>query len=180
MPKEQIRMFFLLPAVIVLALLTACASTPSSSTLISEANAALNSMIDRDPGLQDWVDEAYGYAMFPNIGKGGLWLGGGFGRGIVFEQGEPVGRTSVSQGTIGAQIGAQSYSQVIFFRDKTELRRFQGEKFKFSAQATAVAATEGAAATTSYSQGVAVFIHARGGLMAEATVGGQEFRYWSL
>src|SRR5699024_2767153 len=112
---------------LLLALLAGCAATPSDSVLISESRSALASMIDRDPGLQRWVDQAYGYVVFPNIGKGGFWIGGGFGRGIAFEQGEPVGRASVSQATIGAQIGAQSYSQVIFFRDEAAMRRFQRE-----------------------------------------------------
>lgn len=170
----------MLALLLTLGVLAGCATTPSNDVLISESRAALASFIDRDPSLQRWVDQAYGYAVFPNIGKGGFWIGGGFGRGVVFEQGRPVGRASVSQATIGAQIGAQSYSQVIFFRDEAALRRFQRENFEFSAQATAVAATEGRAATTSYERGVAVFIHARGGLMAEASVGGQKFRYWSL
>lgn len=171
---------YLLALPLLLALLAGCAATPSNDTLISESRAAMTSFVDRDPGLQRWIDQAYGYAIFPTIGKGGFWVGGGFGRGIVFEQGQPVGRTSVSQATIGPQIGAQSYSQVIFFRDEAALRRFQRESFEFSAQATAVAATEGRAATTSYERGVAVFNFARGGLMAEASVGGQKFRYWSL
>ncbi|QKK04100.1 MAG: hypothetical protein HND55_12315 [Pseudomonadota bacterium] len=161
-------------------LIAACATSPSNDSLITDSRAALQRFVDRDPDLQRWVDQAYGYAVFPDIGKGGFWVGGGFGRGIVYEQGKPVGRTSVSQATIGAQIGAQSYSQVIFFRDESALRSFQRENFEFSAQATAVAATAGAAATTSYERGVAVFIMSRGGLMAEATVGGQKFRYWSL
>lgn len=166
--------------VLLLGALAGCASTPSDDTLIGESRSALASFVDRDPSLQRWVDQAYGYAVFPNIGKGGFWVGGGFGRGVVFEQGRPVGRATASQATIGPQIGAQSYSQVIFFRDEAALRRFQRESFEFSAQATAVAATEGRAATTSYEKGVAVFNHARGGLMAEASVGGQKFRYWSL
>ena len=162
------------------AILAGCASTPSDDVLISESRSALTTFVDRDPGLHRWIDQAYGYAVFPTIGKGGFWVGGGFGRGIVFEQGQPVGRATVSQATIGARIGAQSYSQVIFFRTEAALRRFQRESFEFSAQATAVAATEGRAATTSYEQDVAVFNLARGGLMAEASVGGQKFRYWSL
>ncbi len=170
----------LLAATLLLAMLAGCASTPSNDTLISESRAAMASFVDRDPGLQRWIDQAYGYAIFPTIGKGGFWVGGGFGRGIVFEQGQPIGRATVSQATIGPQIGAQSYSQVIFFRDEAALRRFQRESFEFSAQATAVAATEGRAATTSYESGVAVFNHARGGLMAEASLGGQKYRYWSL
>lgn len=174
------RLTSALLALLVLGVTAGCATTPSNDTLISESRVALQAFVDREPDLQRWIDEAYGYAVFPNIGKGAFWVGGGFGRGIVFEQGEPVGRATVSQATIGAQIGAQSYSQVIFFRDEAALRRFQSERFAFSAQATAVAATEGESATTSYERGVAVFLLARGGLMAEASVGGQKFDYWSL
>ena len=158
-------------------LLAGCAATPSDDSLVRESRATIERFIERDPGLQDWVDTAHGYAVFPDISKGGLGVGGGFGRGIVFEQGVPVGRTTASQATIGAQIGAQSYSQVIFFRDDAALRTFKRENLEFSAQATAVAASAGAAATTSYERGVAVFIMTRGGLMAEATIGGQRFRY---
>lgn len=169
-----------LALLVVFGVLAGCAATPSNDSLIGEARSALASFVDHDPALQRWIDQAYGYAVFPNIGKGGFWVGGGFGRGVVFEEGRPVGRATVSQATVGPQIGAQSYSQVIFFRDESALRRFQREQFELSAQATAVAATEGRAATTSYERGVAVFNHARGGLMAEASVGGQKFRYWSL
>lgn len=179
MPLKAIVAQFLL-IVVVVGLTAGCATTPSDSALIRDSRATVERFVDRDPGIQRWVDQAHGYAVFPEIGKGGLGVGGGFGRGIVFEQGEPVGRTSVSQATIGAQIGAQTYSQVIFFRDETALRSYQRENFEFSAQATAVAATAGASSTTSYERGVAVFIMSRGGLMAEASVGGQKFRYWTL
>ncbi len=157
-----------------------CASTPSDDSQIRESRAALERFVDRDPGLQGWIDHAHAYVVFPEIAKGGLGVGGGFGRGIVFEQGRPIGRSTVSQATIGAQIGAQSYSQVIFFQDDAALRVFQRENLEFSAQATAVAASAGAAATTSYERGVAVFIMTRGGLMAEVSVGGQKFRYSPL
>lgn len=160
--------------------LAACAATPSDDRLIRESRAALDRFVDRDPGLQDWIDHAHGYVVFPEIAKGGFWVGGGFGRGIVFERGEPIGRATTSQATIGAQIGAQSYSQVIFFRDDAALRTFQRGNLEFSAQATAVAATAGAAATTSYERGVAVFNMTRGGLMAEASVGGQRFSFERL
>ncbi len=161
-------------------MLAGCATTPSDETLIRESESTVARFVERDTGIQRWVDQAHGYAVFPDIGKGGLWVGGAYGRGIVFEQGRPVGRTTLTQGTVGAQIGAQSYSQIIFFRDERALQTFQRENFEFSAQATAVAATSGAAATTSYERGVAVFIMSRGGLMAEATVGGQKFRYTDL
>lgn len=161
-------------------LLSGCASTPSDQALIRESRAAVERFIERDPSLRRWTEQAHAYAVFPDIAKGGFWIGGGFGRGIVFRAGEPIGRTSTSQATFGPQIGAQAYSQVIFFEDSAALTTFQRENFEFSAQATAVAATAGAAATTSYERGVAVFILIRGGLMAEVTVGGQQFRYQPL
>lgn len=167
--------------ILIAILLSACATTPPSLEVQQrEAAATLLRFVENDPSLQAWVDGAHGYAIYPEISKGGFGIGGGFGRGLVFERGRLVGRTQVSQATIGAQIGLQSYSQVIFFRDEAALRTFQRENFEFSAQATAVAATAGAAATTSYERGVAVFILARSGLMAEATVGGQKFRYEAL
>ncbi len=164
----------------VAAVVTGCATTPSDDRMIRESRAAMERFIDRDPGLRDWRDQAHGYVIFPEIAKGGLGIGGGFGRGIVFQRGEPIGRATTSQATLGAQIGAQTYSQVVFFRDDAALRTFQRGNLEFSAQATAVAATAGAAATTSYERGVAVFNMTRGGLMAEASIGGQRFNYEPL
>ena len=168
-------------ALMFVAFLTGCAaSSPSNDVLIADSRAALVRYAETDPGLNDWVNHAHGYAVFPSVGKGGLGIGGSFGRGIVFERGEPIGRTSLTQATVGWQIGVQNFSQVIFFQDEAALRTFQRGNFEFSAQATAVVATAGAAATTSYERGVAVFMMVRGGLMAEATIGGQKFEYAPL
>ena len=163
-----------------LMLVAGCVSTPSDDRMLRESRAVLEQFVAQDPGLRDWVNNAHGYVVFPEIAKGGFWVGGGFGRGVIFERGEPIGRATTSQATIGAQIGAQTYSQVIFFRDQAALRTFQRGNLEFSAQATAVAATAGASATTSYERGVAVFNMTRGGLMAEASVGGQRFTYEAL
>jgi len=179
MPRSR-NLVSLTSSLIALALLAGCASSPSNSVRISEARTTLVRFVDRDPSLQDWVNHAHGYAVFPSVGKAGFGVGGAYGNGVVFERGEPVGLTSSLQGTVGLQIGVQSFSQVIFFQDDAALRTFQRGNFEFSAQATAVVATAGAAATTSYEKGVAVFIMARGGLMAEATVGGQKFDYEPL
>jgi lipid-binding SYLF domain-containing protein len=131
-----------------------------------------------DPGLEKYFKQAYGYAVFPTVGKGGFWFAGAFGRGLVFEQGAPVGRTTLKQVTFGLQIGGQSFSELIFFKDKAALERFKAGTSEFSAQASAVVAREGAAATTSYdAEGVAVFVHVKGGAMLEASVGGQKFDY---
>ncbi len=175
------RTLTLVFAMSMLAVLAGCAAnSPSNDVLIADSRAALVRFAETDSGLNDWVNHAHGYAVYPSVGKGGLGFGGSFGRGIVFERGEPIGRTSVTQGTVGWQIGVQNYAQVIFFQDDAALRTFQRGNFEFSAQATAVAATAGAAATTSYERGVAVFIMVKGGLMAEATVGGQKFEYQPL
>ncbi|MDT8438565.1 MAG: lipid-binding SYLF domain-containing protein [Wenzhouxiangellaceae bacterium] len=161
-------------------LLAACAAAPSNSVRIADSRATLVRFVDRDPGLQDWVDHAHGYAVFPSVGKAGFGVGGSYGSGIVFERGDPIGITRSTQGTVGLQIGVQNFSQVIFFQDDAALKTFQRGNFEFSAQATAIIATAGAAATTSYERGVAVFIMPKGGLMAEATVGGQKFEYEPL
>ena len=131
----------------------------------------------KDPGIKKFFDKAYGYAVFPKIGKGGFIVGGAHGKGIVYKKGAIAGRASMSQGTFGAQIGGQSFSEVIFFGTKDAFDRFTQNKLEFAAQATAVAANEGAAANADYSGGVAIFTMAKGGLMAEAAIGGQKFKF---
>lgn len=141
---------------------------------------------------------AYGYALFPTIGKGGIGIGGAHGKGRVYVGGAHVGNTSVSQLTVGFQLGGQAYSMVIFFEDKRAFEEFSTGNFEFGAQATAVAITAGASASAStagggtagasggkhdavtsgdYSKGLAVFTVAKGGLMYEATIGGMKFGY---
>lgn len=146
-----------------------------------------------------FFSEAYGYALFPTIGKGGMGIGGAHGKGRVYEQGEYVGNTKMSQVTIGFQLGGQAYSQIIFFQDKRAFDEFTSGNFEFGAQATAVAitASAGAQANTGggaqasaaggkndantvshgYRKGMAIFTVAKGGLMYEATLGGQKYGY---
>lgn len=130
-----------------------------------------------DPGLQVFFDKAYGYAVFPTVGKGGIGIGGAYGKGEVYEKGVMIGTTSLTQVTIGFQLGGQAYSEIIFFKDKATLDDFKTGNFEFSAQASAVAATSGASADADYSNGVAVFTLAKGGLMYEASIGGQKFSF---
>ena len=143
---------------------------------------------------------SYGYAVFPTIGKAGFGVGGAHGKGRVFEQGAHVGNTSMTQVTVGFQLGGQAFSQIIFFEDKRAFDEFTSGNFEFGAQATAVAITAAAsaAATTTggsagasggkrdattvgnYHKGMATFTVAKGGLMYEASVGGQKFSYTAL
>ena len=131
----------------------------------------------KDPGLKKFFDKAHGYAVFPTVGKGGIGIGGAYGEGKVYRQGKYIGTTSLSQLTFGFQLGGQAYSEVIFFGSRAALDKFTAGNFEFSAQASAVAVTAGASADADYDGGLAVFTIAKGGLMYEASVGGQKFSY---
>ena len=130
-----------------------------------------------DADVAKWFDTAYGYAVFPSITKAAVVVGGAGGGGRVFEKGTYIGDAHVSQATIGAQLGGQSFSEVIFFETKAALDRFKENKFELSAGLSAVAAAEGKSKDAKYADGVAVFTHAKKGLMAEASVGGQKFKF---
>lgn len=143
---------------------------------------------------------SYGYAVFPTIGKGGLGIGGAHGSGRVFERGKHVGDTKMTQVTVGLQAGGQAFSQIVFFEDKRAFDEFTSGNFEFgaTAQATAITASAGGSASTGgssagassgkkdattvghYDKGVAVFTVAKGGLMYEASIGGQKFSYKPL
>lgn len=131
----------------------------------------------QDPEIQRFFDNAHGYAIFSTVGKGAIGVGGAYGQGEVYQSGRAIGSTELIQLTIGFQWGGQAYSEIIFFEDANALERFKGGKLKFSAQASAVAVTAGASATADYENGVAVFTLARGGLMYEASIGGQSFSF---
>jgi len=131
----------------------------------------------KDSGVKRFFDMAHGYAVFPKITKGGMVIGAAHGSGVVYEKGVVVGSAALSQGTVGFQLGFQSYSQIIFFKNKSALDRLKNGKLKFSGQASAIAAEEGASADVDYEEGVAVFTLPRAGLMAEASIGGQHFSY---
>ena len=131
----------------------------------------------KDPALAKWFDSAYAYAVFPKVGKGGIGIGGAHGKGLVIQGDNTVGKTSLSQITIGFQLGGQVYSEFIMFKDQTAFDHFTRGNFEMGAQVSAVALTLGASADANYDGGVAVFTIAEGGLMYEASIGGQKFKY---
>lgn len=131
-----------------------------------------------DPAMQTYFDNAYGYVVFPTVGKGAYIIGGGHGKGWVYAQETLIGYARITQLTVGAQIGGQSYSEIIFFKDSAALELFKTGNLAFAAQATAVIATEGASKDRSYNDGVAVFTLPKAGAMAEASIGGQKFNYY--
>ena len=127
--------------------------------------------------LQPYFKNARGYAVFPNVGKGGIGIGGARGKGEVFEKGNVIGSTTLTQVSIGFQLGGQAFSQIIFFKDKKSLERFTEGNFEFGASASAALITEGANASADFNDGVAVLTFSKGGLMYEASIGGQKFSY---
>ncbi|MEL0066397.1 MAG: hypothetical protein VXA40_16395 [Gammaproteobacteria bacterium] len=153
------------------------------------------------PELKPYFDNAYGYAVFPTVGKGGIGVGGAFGKGRVYEQEKVVGNVTLTKVTIGFQLGGQAFSEIIFMQDKRAFDEFVSGRFEFDASASAIVVTAGAqaragtdgasasagtgpAATTQvelgYNKGMAVFIHPLGGLMYEASIGGQKFKFTPL
>jgi lipid-binding SYLF domain-containing protein len=132
---------------------------------------------EKDPGMGKLFAEAHGYAIFPTVGKGAIGIGGARGKGRVYERGKQIGRTTLTQVSIGFQLGGQAYSEVIFFKDKTALDDFKRGNFELDAQASAVALTARASRDLAYNRGVAIVTMAKGGLMYEASVGGQKFSY---
>ena len=129
------------------------------------------------PSLKPYFNQSIGYAVFPNIAKGGIGIGGARGKGEVFKKSKVIGSTTVTQVSIGIQLGGQAFSQIIFFKDKKSLERFTEGNFEFGASASAALIKEGANASADYNEGVAVLTFSKGGLMYEVSIGGQKFSY---
>ena len=130
-----------------------------------------------DPSIERFFKESAGYVVFPRIGKIGFIIGGGHGGGEVFEKGKVVGTASITIATVGLQIGAQEFSEIIFFQDQGALDRFKQNKFEFTANVSAVIITAGAGKAANYRDGVAVFAAPTGGVMAEVALGAQKFSF---
>ena len=145
--------------------------------LVKDSKEALNEMVAKTPKLKTFKSKAYGYVVFPKVTKAGVGIGGAAGRGAVFKNHVVVGSSNLKQASIGFQLGGQQYSEVIFFENKKAFDNFTNGKLKFGAQASAVAITEGASVDAAYNDGVAVFTKTKGGLMYEASIGGQHFKF---
>jgi hypothetical protein len=134
-------------------------------------------MIAKDPSLRDFIDRATGYAIYPNVGKAGVGIGGAYGRGVLYEHGRPTGYTELKQGSVGVQLGAQSYAELIVFENEAAINRIKSGDFDVGAEASAVALKANAAKAATFQGGAAVFQMSRGGLMAAAAINGQKLNY---
>jgi lipid-binding SYLF domain-containing protein len=168
-------------AVSVIAGLMAVAATARAgedkTELVTHANATQSQFLKTDPGLETFFTRSAGYVIFPSVGKGAFGVGGAYGSGVVYDHGQPVGRAKMTQVTVGAQAGGQEYSEVIFFETPAALHNFMSGQMELSGQASAVALKSGASANAKYRDGVAVVTATKGGLMFEASVGGQKFSF---
>jgi lipid-binding SYLF domain-containing protein len=164
------------------ALVSFCTASPGQTTkkekqLAQDAKTAIEEFLHTDPMLKGIFNSSYGYVVFPSIGKGAIGIGGASGGGILYEKGAMAGKAQMTQVTVGFQLGGQAYREIIFFQDEATLEHFKQNKFEFSAQASAVAATAGASGNAKYRGGVMIFTQQKGGLMYEASIGGQKFSY---
>lgn len=156
------------------------AQSGKDAKIIADAKTAKEEFVNTDAAMKNLFDKSYGYAIFPNVGKGAIGVGGAAGNGVAYEKESLVGMASMKQVTVGFQWGGQAYREVIFFETKEAMDRFKENKIELSAQVSAVAATVGASANAKYTNGVMVFTQQKGGLMYEASVGGQKLSFRKL
>jgi len=143
---------------------------------VEESNKAIADFKEVDPGISKFFNSSYGYAVLYSVGKGAVGVGGAGGKGSVYKGGSPLADVKMSQVTVGFQFGGQKYAEIIFFENKDAYERFEGNNFEFAAQVSAVALKAGVSADSEYRDGVLVFTMAIGGLMYEASIGGQKFK----
>ncbi|MBC7174529.1 MAG: lipid-binding SYLF domain-containing protein [Polyangiaceae bacterium] len=158
-----------------------CAHAPKTQhqaqAIESEAEATLNTMVARDPSLQNVLADAAGYVVFPEVGKGGAIVGGARGIGVVYENGQPIGYAELTQASIGLQLGGQTFSELIVFDNEQALARLKSGDLDVTANASAVALSSGAGAQADFQGGSEVFYLSRGGLMAGLDVAGQKINF---
>jgi lipid-binding SYLF domain-containing protein len=168
-------------AAAILAMVVSLTSTVRAADDIqTEAQETISHFQSVDPSLKQQFDSSAGYVVFPSVAKGGLVVGGARGTGVLYDKGKAIGEAKLTQASIGAQAGGQSFSEVIFFETTHALEDFKSGKFEMGADVSAVAASDGAAKSAKYKNGVMVFALPKKGLMVQASVGGQKFKYEPL
>jgi lipid-binding SYLF domain-containing protein len=145
--------------------------------LHKDAESAIARIKKTDPGIDRFFKDSAGYVVFPRVGKVGFIVGGGGGDGELFEKGHVAGTASITLATVGLQVGAQEFSQIVFFENQASIDRFKQNKFEFTANVSAVIVTAGASKGANYRDGVVVFTHSTGGAMAEVALGTQKFSF---
>jgi hypothetical protein len=148
-----------------------------NATFEEEVQATIKRLEAKDPGLKQFLKKAYGYAVFPSVGKAALVVGGAYGKGLVFERGKMIGYATMGQFTLGVQLGGDTFSEVLVFESKESLDRFKKGRTAFAANASAVLVKAAAGGTADFEKGVAALAYTRGGMMLEMAIGGQKFKF---
>ncbi len=177
MKKVYVLLVFFICMLIIIGCKVAPETEKQKQTLSAQVDEAVAVLKAKDPTVQRFFDDSYGYAVLPKIVKGAFIVGGARGNGEVFEQNRFVGYCAMTQISGGISFGGQYYREYIFFKDKMDLDKFKQGEYTFSAQMMAIAARSGVAAKADYKEGMVVFILADTGLMADASLGGQKFSY---
>lgn len=159
---------------------TSWAQNTKEKIMIDKAQEAIEHFQKTDSSIQKFFRGAYAFVVFPAVGKGGMGIGGAHGNGIVYQKGEPLAKATMTQASIGFQFGGQSFMEIIFLEDERAFNNFKDGNVKLGAHASAVALKEGASLEANYNDGVSIFTAIKGGLMYEASVGGQKFTYESF
>ena len=173
----MLRRIFLMVASVLALTMAGVEHGAWAATTEQDVKTALAEFERTNPKIKAFLESAHGYAVFPTVAKGAIGIGGAHGDGLVYEKGKLIGATTLGQITIGFQLGGQAYRELICFQNKQALDRFKGGNFEFDAQASGVAVTAGISFDASYEHGVAIFTMAKGGLMYEASIGGQKFSF---
>ena len=166
--------------------------------VLADSHADTIALFSQSAAVQPFFESAYGYAVFPMVGKGAIIFGATYGKGRVYRDGVATGTAALNKMTVGFQLGGQAFSEIVFFEDQRAYDEFTKGAFNFDFNASAVAITVGAQASggslgstagasagpatgrqanSNYYKGMATFIHAKGGLMFEASIGGQTFTF---
>ncbi len=164
-------------ACILLVAFVGSAQTKEDQRIINDAQKAKTMLIKTNAGIDGYFKNASGYAIFPNVGKGGLLVGGASGNGAVYEHGVLIGMADLKKLNVGLQAGGQAITEVIFFETEAALQEFKSGNYEFSAELSAVALESGKALNANYNDGVVVYAMPKAGLMADASIGGQKFTF---
>ena len=157
--------------------MTLSAQSKKDQKVIADADKAVKELIALNPKIKSFFDNSAGAAVFPNVGKGGFIIGGASGNGVLYHAGKKVGMASLKEVSVGLQAGGQAIMEVIFFESDADVEKFKEGNYEFDAGLSATAIEKGVSLDLTYKNGVAVFTHTKGGLMAEASVGGQKFEF---
>ncbi len=175
--KNTIKSILAISFIFILSTIAEAQSKEKVRSIIKDCENAKQEFLKADFDMEHHFNNAYAYVIIPNVGKGGIGLGGAAGTGILYRNGKRVGIIKLTQVSIGFQFGGQAYRELIFIENKDKFNKIKNGKIKVAAQVSAVAATEGASADAKYDEGIMIFTMQKGGLMYEAAVGGQVFKF---